>query len=150
MVKMLLETIQQNLKQAMLSRVEVKVATLRLLISEIRNAQIAKGHELTDEEIIDVIIKEVKKRKEAAVGFRQGNREEQALKEESELQILEEYLPDQMNDEELTNVVKTTITELGASGIGDMGKVIGAVMGKVKGKAAGERVSLIAKGILSK
>lgn len=142
---MLFQEIQETLKQAMLAKDEVKVSTLRLLVSEIRNSQISKGHELSDEELIEVIQKEAKKRKESIIGFRQGGREELALKEESELKILEGYLPAQMSDEELTNIVETTINEMGATGMADMGKVIGAVMGKVKGVADGGRVSQIVK-----
>lgn len=147
---MLFDNIQQDLKQAMLSREEMKVATLRLLISEIKNSQIAKGHDLSNDEILAVIAKEVKKRKEAAVGFRQGNREESAVQEEAELAVLMEYLPSQIGDEELTNIVETTITELGATSMADMGKVIGAVLSKVGGQADGGRVSEIAKKVLSK
>lgn len=147
---MLFDNLQQDLKQAMLSREEVKVATLRLLISEVKNSQIAKGHDLSEDEILVVVAKEAKKRKEAADGFRQGSREESAAQEEAELAVLMEYLPSQIGDEELTNIVETTITELGATSMIDMSKVIGAVLAKVKGQADGGRVSGIAKRMLSK
>ena len=142
----------------MISRDEIRVSTLRLLLSEIKNAEIAKqslpseegkGGEMPDEDIISVIQREVKKRKEAAAGFRSGEREESALKEESELKILQEYLPAQMQLEELTKLIEQTITEVGASSISDMGKVIGAVMNKVKGRADGGVVSSIVKTKLS-
>lgn len=148
----MVDKIRSDLKQAQLSRDEIKVSTLRLLLSEIKNAEISKGNTLSDEEIVSVVQKEVKKRKEAAVGFRAGGREETALKEEAEAKILETYLPArpaggsaQMSTEELTNIVLTTINEMGAKGISDMGKVIGAVMGKVKGQADGASVSQIVK-----
>ncbi len=137
--------IQEDLKQAQLARDEIKVSTLRLLLSEINNAKIAKGQQLSDEDLVSVIGKEAKKRKEAAVGFRTGGREEQAAKEESELKILQGYLPAQISDEELTEVVGQAITEVGASSISDMGKVIGLVMSKVKGQAEGGRVSSLVK-----
>lgn len=146
----MLDDLQNDLKQAQLDRNEVKVSTLRLLLSEIKNAEIAKGSALSDEDIITIVQREVKKRKEAAIGFRNGGREESALKEESELKILETYLPAQMSIEELTKVVDETINELGASSITDMGKVIGSVMGKVKGKAEGSSVSALVKEKLSK
>lgn len=142
---MLFETVQEQLKQAMLAKDEIKVSTLRLLVSEIRNAQIAKGHELADEEILEVVAKEVKKRKEAAIGFRQGGREESALKEEAELKVLETYLPEQMSDAELTKIVEEAINTTGAASMSDMGKVIGVVMAQVKGQADGGRISAIAK-----
>lgn len=145
----MVDKIQADLKQAQLARDEVKVSTLRLLLSEIKNTEIAKGNSLSDEDIVSVVQKEVKKRKEAAAGFRSGGREEAALKEEAEAEILEGYLPEQLSNEELTKIVETTITELGATSISDMGKVIGAVMGKVKGQTDGGSVSSIVKDRLS-
>lgn len=145
---MLLDTIQTDLKNAQLTRDEIKVSTLRLLLSEVKNKEISKGEQLSDEDVVLVIYKEVKKRKEAAEGFRTGGREESAVKEEAEAKILIDYLPQQMNNEELTKIVEETINELGVSTVVDMGKVIGIVMGKVKGQADGGMVSAIVKGKL--
>lgn len=142
---MLYLQIQNDLKNAQLARDEVKVSALRLLISEIRNKEIEKGAVLSDEDIVSVVQKEAKKRKEAAEGFRKGAREDSALKEEAELKILEGYLPEQISTEELTKIVSEVITETGATTMADMGKVIGAVMGRVKGRAEGSAVSAIAK-----
>lgn len=146
---MLLDEISGNLKKAQLAREDVKVSTLRLLISAINYDKIQKGRDLSDEEIIVVAQKEVKKRKEAALGFRQGQREDSAKKEESEAIILEEYLPKQLSDAELTKVVEDTITELGANSLSDMGRVIGNVMAKELGKVEGGRVSNLVKQKLS-
>lgn len=146
----MLDRIQNDLKKAQLDRDEVKVATLRLLLSEIHNVQIQKGVEVSDQDISLVLQREAKKRKEAASGFRSGDREEAALKEEAELKILEDYLPSQLTNEELTKIVLDTINELGAITTSDMGKVIGTVMGKVKGRADGETVSNLVKERLSK
>lgn len=146
---MLISKIKDNLYKAQLKREEVKVSTLRLLLSEIRYAVISKGHELSDEEIVSVIQKEIKKRQEGALGFRRGNREEEAQKEEAEAQILESYLPPQLSNEELLEIVQATINEVAASSLADMGKVIGAVMGKVAGRAEGARVSTLVKQKLS-
>ncbi len=145
----MLDKIQTDLKNAQLARDEVKVSTLRLLLSEIKNGEIAKGESLSDEDIVSVVQKEVKKRKEAAAAFRSGGRGESAAKEEAELLVLESYLPLQLSNEELTKLVEETIHEVGASSIADMGKVIGAVMGKVKGKADGGVVSAMVKEKLS-
>jgi len=146
---MLLDQIQTDLKNAQLLKDEVKVSTLRLLLSEIRNKEIAQGGPpaggLSDEDIISVVQRETKKRKEAAEGFRSGGREDSAIKEEAEALILESYLPVQLSNEELTKVVSDTINELGATGMADLGKVIGMVMGKVKGKADGGAVSSLVK-----
>lgn len=142
----MVDKIQNDLKGAQLARDQVKVSTLRLLLSEINNAKIALRQSsgqasITEDQIIAVIGREVKKRKEAAAGFRQGDREDSAQKEEAELKVLEGYLPAQMSDEELTAVVSQAITEVGASSVADLGKVMGVVMGKVKGQADGGRVS---------
>lgn len=147
---MLIDKIKEDLKNAQITRDEVKVSTLRLLLSETTNAQIAKGADLSDQDIVSVIQREVKKRKEAAQGFRNGDREEQAVKEELEAKVLKGYLPQQLSDEELTKIIEGTITEVGANSIQDMGKVIGVVMGKVAGKVDGGRVSVLVREKLSK
>lgn len=144
----MLDKIQTDLKQAQLSKDEIKVSTLRLLLSEIHNSEIQLGKEagkLSDEQLITIIQREAKKRKEAIEGFRRGGREESAQKEAAELKILENYLPVQLSDEELTKIVEDTITEVGASSMSEMGKVIGQVMSKVAGKTDGSRVSALVK-----
>ena len=143
----MVDKLRQDLKQAQLNGDEIKVSTLRLLLSEIQNNQIKKGPEvqLSDEEIISIIQREIKVRKEAAEGFRKGGREDSALKEEAEQKVLEVYLPAQLSIGELTQIVETSINETGATSMQDMGKVIGAVMGKVKGQADGSVVSSIVK-----
>lgn len=143
--------IKENLKQAMVSRNEIEVSTLRLLLSEINNLRIQKGVEqLEDSDIISVVQRELKKRKEAVEGYRKGNREELAQKEEAEAKVLEKYLPEQLSDEELTKIIEEAITEVRAENISDMGRVIGMVMSKVGQGADGGRVSAIVKGKLLK
>ncbi len=142
--------LQSDLKNAQLARDEIRVSTLRLLLSEIKNAEIAKGENLSDADIISVVQREVKKRKEAIAGFRSGGREEQAQKEEMEEVVLKSYLPVQLSTEELTKIVQESINEVGATSISDMGKVIGMVMGRVKGQAEGGTVSGLVKEKLSK
>ena len=130
------------------------MSTLRLLISEINNARIAlrqslKQADLTDQDIVSVVQREVKKRREAAIGFRSGGRENSAQKEEDEAAVLEGYLPEQLSNEELTKIVEESITELGVNSLADMGRVMGAVMGKVVGRADGVAVSKLVKEKLS-
>lgn len=154
---MLLNQLQSDLREAQLARDELKVSTLRLLLSEIKNAEIvlrqssgqAKGGVLTEEDIVSVIQKEIKKRKEAAEGFRKGGREEQALKEEAELKVLQSYLPEMLSNDQLTKIVEESITEVGAKTLPDLGKVMGVVMSKVKGRADGGTVSALVKDRLS-
>lgn len=141
----MVDRLQEDLRQAQLARDEVKVSTLRLLLSEIKNAEIAKGSEVSKQDVVSIIGREVKKRKEAAVGFRSGGREDQAQKEEAESKILGGYLPTQLSNEELTKLVETTINEVGATSITDMGKVMGVVMSKVAGRADGGVVSALVR-----
>lgn len=112
----MVDRIKNDLKEAQLARNEIKVSTLRLLLSEIKNEEISKGGQLTNDDVVVIIQREVKKRKEAAAGFRIGGREEQAQKEEAELKILSRYAigTAQLSDEELTEIVSQTIKEVGA------------------------------------
>lgn len=149
------QKLREDLKQAQLDRDEVKVSTLRLLLSELTYAKVAKGTEtLSDEDIISSIQKEAKKRKESIESFTKGGRPELASKEEAELQVLQTYLPEQISDEELTKIVEESINKVtllsgesktGATSMADMGKVIGMVMGQVGQKAEGVRVSSIVR-----
>lgn len=141
----LLNTITEDLKKAQIARDEVSVSTLRLLLSEAKNSEISLGHELSDDELISVIRKEVKKRNESAQAFKNGGREELAAKEEAEAKILENYLPAQMDDSQLEGIINEVISQTGASSMADMGKVIGIVLGKVGSSADGGRVSMMVK-----
>ena len=144
------QKIREDLKKAMIAKDETTVSTLRMLISELTYAKVAKKAEsLSDEDIISVIQKEAKKRKESIDSFTSGGRPELAEKEQVELEVLQKYLPEQISDEELTKVVEDSITKLGASQMSDMGKVIGMVMGQVGAKAEGARVSSLVKEKLS-
>lgn len=142
---MLQNDILKDLKQAQIAREEIKVSTLRLLLSEINNLRIQRGGDLSDGDVQGVVQKEIKKRKEAAAGFRSGDREESAQKEESEMAVLQGYLPSSLANEELTKLVDEAINEVGANSLQDMGKVMGVVMGKAKGRADGSAVSQIVK-----
>lgn len=148
------DQLKKDLIKAQLERDETKVSTLRLVLSGLTYLKVQKGLKNTDEklpdsEVISVIQKEAKRRKEAIQAFRSGGREEQALKEETELKILESYLPSQLSNEELTKIVDMSINELGASSLQDMGKVMGKVMAKVGPGADGSTVSAIVKEKLS-
>lgn len=117
---------------------------------ELTEKELAEKSFLTDEEVIEVISSEIKKRKEAILGFEKGERKELAEKEKSEMEVLEKYLPEQLSEEEIERLVKEAIEEVGAEDIKDMGKVMAALMPKVKGKADGSVVSRIVKELLAK
>jgi len=135
------DKIQSDLNQALKDKKKTEVSTLRLLLSEIHNQEIAKQAELNKEDIIKVVQKEVKRRKEAIEAYQKGKRDDLVAKEKEELEILNKYLPQQLSLQELETIIQAVIKETGASGMSDFGKVMGAVMGRVKGKADGKAVS---------
>ena len=142
---MISETINKQIAEAMKSKDEVRLSTLRMLSFELHNAKIDKRSELTEEEEIDVIRKEAKKRKDAIKAYEKAGAKDRAEKEEKELEILKEYLPKEMSDEELEKIVSEALTEVGAADVKEMGKVIGAVMKKAGGRVEGGRVAEIVK-----
>lgn len=141
----LLEIIQQDLVSAQKTKDEVAISTLRLLLSEIKNAQIAKGKELTTKEIAGVVQKNAKKHKESIEAYKKAQRSDLVEKEEAELKVLKKYLPEQISKAEIEKVVDEVISASGANGMQDMGKVMGQVMGKLKGQADGGLVSEVVK-----
>lgn len=148
---MLQQKLREELKQAMLSKDVLKTSVLRLLISAIGYYEIQKGgagYEATDEDVLSVIQKETKQRKDAIEEFRKANRPELADKEAKELEMLQAYLPEQMGEEEIKTLVKEAIAQTGAKTAQDMGKVMGALMPKLKGKADGSLVGKIVKELL--
>ena len=132
--------IKDNLKKEIKQGNSLEVSVLRMSSAALHNAKIAKGGELNEEEELEVLSREAKKRRESIEAYEKAGREELADKERKELKILEEYLPDQLSREELENIVRETIDEVGAKSKSDMGRVMGAVMAKVKGRADGSKV----------
>jgi len=142
--------IQQDLKEALKSQELDKLSTLRMLSSSIHNKQIEKGALLSDDEVIQVIAKEVRKRREAAEQYQKGGRVELAEKEIKEAEILETYLPKRLSEEELRTIIKKVISQTGASSLADMGKVMAETMRQVKGRAEGGIVSKLVRDFLEK
>ena len=161
---MLKDTLKEDMKNALKSGDSAKRTLLGMVMTSIRNKEIEKRTKLSktvsdvtkldadsllnDEETMDVIASEVKRRKDAIVEYEKASRPELAEGERTEAETLMKYLPEQMSDEELKSIVQATIAETGASGPADMGKLIGAIMPKVKGKADGQRVSAMVKQLL--
>ena len=141
--------IQKDLTDSLKQKNEIKTSTLRLVIAAVNNAKIAKGGELEDEEIIEVIAKEAKKRQESITAFKTGNRGDLAEREEKELSILKDYLPAEISKDELSKIVDSAIAEVGARDIKDLGKIMSAVLSEVKGRAEGSAVAAIVKSKLS-
>lgn len=149
---MLKQKLKEELKQSMLARDEIKTSTLRMLLSAINYYEIQKrgaGYEATDEDVISVIQKEVKQRKDSIEQFRSGGRVDLAQKEQKELEILQKYLPQQLDEDEISEIVDEAIRQTGSTSPQDIGKVMGIVMPKIKGKADGAVVSKIVQERLS-
>lgn len=145
------QQIQSDLKTAMKARDTETVATLRMALAAIKNLRVSTGHsgEVTDEETIQLLTREAKKRSEAAEAYDAAGRTELADKERRELEILRPYLPAQLDDAELSRIVDEAVAEVGASSPSDLGKVMSAVMPKIKGQADGKRVNAMVRGRLS-
>jgi len=142
--------IQEAVKSALKRGDALTLSTLRLLLSAIHNEEIKLRRELTAEEIQRTIATLAKQRHESIALFRKGNREELAQKEEAELAILQKYLPQALSEEELRGLIQQSIGEVGAKGVGDLGKVMKQVMPKVSGRSDGKRVNELAKELLSR
>ena len=125
-----------------------RLSAIRMLKAAIKNAEIKRQKQLFDEEIVTVVMTEIKKRNEAIVLYTQGGRPERAAEEKEEIMYLEDYLPRQMAEEELTKAVQDAISSVGAVSAKDMGKVMAIVMPAVKGRATGDAVSRIVKSLL--
>ncbi len=145
----LLQTLQEEMKQALKAKDTERLSVIRMLISEIKKVQIDKKKELSDEEIIEVIQRYAKQRKESIKQYRDAGREDLAQKEEKELEIVSKFLPEQLSEEEIAKIADEVIQETGASSMKDMGKVMKVIMEKVKGRADGSVVSKIVKEKLS-
>ncbi|SNR60226.1 GatB/YqeY domain-containing protein [Desulfurobacterium atlanticum] len=143
------EQLKNDMKEAMKAKDKVKLSTIRMIMSLIKNAEIDKRGELTDEEVISLLQKYAKQRKESIEMYERGGRQDLVEKEKAELAIVESYLPEQLDENEIKNIVKSTIEEVGASSVKDMGKVMKAVMPKLRGRADGSVVNRIVKELLS-
>jgi len=143
------DTLQEDLKKAMKQQQKTRVATLRLLLSEIKNAEIAQQKPADDNKVLDVIAKEVKRRRESIEAFKQGNRGDLVDQEEAELAVLLNYLPKQMSRDEVVAVAAQTIRAVGATGPKDKGKVMAHLMPQLKGKADGKEVSEVVSELLA-
>lgn len=143
------DKIKEALKAALKRQQGTEVSTLRLLLSEIRYAEIAQQKPADDGKVLDVIAREVKRRRESIEAFRKGNRDDLAEQEEAELAILMSYLPKQMGREEIIATARAAMDAVGARGPGDKGKVMGQLMPQLKGKADGREVSEIVSELLA-
>lgn len=141
--------LEKDLAQATKTRDSIKLMVLRMLKSALKNQQIEVGGDLNEAQILSVIQHEAKKRRDALEAYDKHDRPDLAAQEKAELEVIAEYLPSQLSDDELSQVVSSAIEATGATGPTDMGKVMAAVMSKVGSRADGSRVSQLVKSKLT-
>jgi uncharacterized protein YqeY len=141
----LIVRLEEELKQAMVEREAERRDTLRLILSSLRSAEKELQRPLHDDEELQVLQRERKRRTEAAEAFRAGGRDEQAEGEERELAVLEEFMPEPLDEEELEEIVDDAIAEVGATSMRDIGRVMADVMPQVAGRADGSAVSQLVR-----
>ncbi len=139
------EQINDAVKQAMKEKDDARKTTLRGVLASIKQIEVDQQKELNEDEVLGVLQKEVKMRHESIADSEKADRPDLVAKSQAEIAILEQFLPQAMSEEELTAIIKSTIAEVGATSMADMGKVMGAVMPKVKGRADGGQINQIVR-----
>ena len=146
-------TLQQRLESAMRdsmrARDEQRTQTLRMAMAAAHNQRIARGRDLTDEEVVDVLSKQVKQRRESIAMFRDAGREDRAAVEEAEAAILAEFLPEQLSEDEIVSLARAAIAETGASSPSHIGRLMGTLTPRTKGRADGRVVSDVVRRLLA-
>ncbi len=145
------EQLRGDLTAAMKARDEVRTRTLRMALTSISNEEVAgnSARDLSDDEVLKILGREAKRRREAATAFADAGRTEQAAAERAEEEVIAAYLPAQLGDEELRAIIAAAIADTGASGPSGMGQVMKAVTPKIAGRAEGSRVAALVRGMLS-
>lgn len=144
----LLEQLTNDMKEAMKAKDKVTLGVVRMVKSSVSNEQIKLGHDLTADEELAVLSREMKQRVEELESYKDADREDLAEEIQGQIDVLKRYMPEQMSEEEVVAVVKETIAEVGASSKADLGKVMGDLMPKVKGKADGKLVNQTVQSLL--
>ena len=142
------QKLTDDLKQAMKGGDKVRLSVLRLVMASIKNTEIARQAELEDSDILGVITKEVRQHQESVAAFKEGNRPDLVAKEETELAILQGYLPEQVSREEIVAEARRVIEEVGAEGARDKGKVMPKLIAKLKGRADGREINAVVTELL--
>ncbi|GAA2977725.1 GatB/YqeY domain-containing protein [Lentilactobacillus parakefiri] len=135
-----------DMKDAMKARDKVRLGVIRGIKAQVMNAKVADGnHDLTEDQINDIIMKEIKQQKESLEEFQKADRQDLVEEQQAKLKIAEEYAPKQLSEAEVEKVVQETISQIGAESMADFGKVMGAIMPKVKGQADGSIINKLVK-----
>ncbi|TJY43429.1 GatB/YqeY domain-containing protein [Cohnella pontilimi] len=145
----LADRLNEDMKQAMKGGEKFKLSTIRLVRAAIKNQEIELRRPLDDSELIQVVSRELKQRRDSLQDFQRAGRDDLVANVSAEIDIISQYLPEQLTEEEVKVIVKQTMQETGASSKADMGKLMGALMPKVKGRADGKLVNQIVQQLLS-
>lgn len=140
--------LREDMKLALKSKDELRLSTIRLLISSVSYARIAKGEDLTDDEVLDVLGKAAKQRRETIDAALQGGRQAMADREQAELDVIKAYLPEQLGEAEVEAMARQIAAEVGATSIQDRGKVMGPLMQQVRGRADGKLANHVVEKVL--
>ncbi len=143
------ERIQSDLRAAMLAKDEPRKTALRLLTAAIKNAEIAASSELAEGDLLAVVQRQVKQRRESIEEFRKGGRDDLAAREEQEIEALSGYLPEEASREEIVEAARAAVAETGASGPRDIGKVMPGLVARFRGRAGGREISEVVRELLS-
>lgn len=142
------ERLNEDMKQAMKSKDKHSLSTIRMVRSTIKNLEIDLKRTLDDNEVLDILSREIKQRKDALQEFEKAGRDDLVANANAEIEIIGKYLPAQLSEEEIKVIVQQTIQETGASSKADMGKLMSALMPKVKGRADGKLVNQVVQQFL--
>ncbi|NOZ21006.1 MAG: GatB/YqeY domain-containing protein [Planctomycetes bacterium] len=145
----MLDKLREDMKAAMKAREELRLSTIRMVIASIKTVQIDKGEDLSEGDILGILQKAIKSRKDSVEQYEKAGRTDLAEKEKAEIAVLEEYLPQQMSEDDVRALVQKIIEEEGAESKGDIGKVMRRIMADHKGAVDGKRVNQIANELLS-
>lgn len=144
----LMERLTEDMKQAMKAKDAVRLSVIRMARSAIKNEEIEKGRPLTDDDVIAVLHRELKQRRDSLHEFEKAGRQDLVDKVKAEIEVLTQYLPEQLSDEELLELIRNAVQEVGATSKKDLGKVMRVLMPKVKGRADGKRVNALVQQVL--
>jgi uncharacterized protein YqeY len=139
------ERLSAQIKEAIKSGDRTRLQTVRLLATSVRNREVELGRDLTEDDLVEVATREMKRRKEAAEAYDRAGRAELAERERAERAILEAYVPEQLSEDEVRAAIEEAVASTGATGPGDMGRVMGQVMGRLKGRVDGGEVNRLVR-----
>lgn len=144
-----IDQLNQDMKEPMKAKDKFRLSVIRMLKGALQKAEIDKEEALTDDEELSILSRELKQRKDSVNEFHEAGRDDLADQTAKEIEIVENYLPKQLSEEEITQAVKEVIDQVGASSMKDFGKVMGTAVAKLKGQADGNQIQKVAKSLLS-